>query len=495
MPSVSFSVPAVGATAPRPPRPRCLPRLRLPPAYGGSLRRPWKAAPSPAPRCAPEASRRVRDRDGSFALDLPAGDHRLTVSGPGIVEQRMTTIRAPEDAVKLDAIPMGGTWKLDFYREIARNGSGGGDLEPLMPWNAEPTFFIDTRPEPTTLTEIPQETIEFVKEAIRVTVPLLSGGRYRGERIEATPEPPADMTPGTVVLRWNAAEVADVAENAGAFAYRVGGSENVVVFRHLDQTWAVHHEIGHVMGSLPSAGRSAAVPYVVLGRAGAAALHRVGHLPRPGALLAAGGERGRGCGSGRIRDRRDRRGRDTCRRAGGVLLPRKGQAALTGLHARLSARAGSGRGGPPPDSRERTGATRRSPARSGFANTSGLSLRSCGVPPGKRAFRARRKRCRRSSSRRLAARTLLASRSVTIASTFPRARRAAAVRLWSTAPTVRSMSSNDETKASLASAKAATAAGSAARRLSAASSLAESSSKPMPSRSSTRSCDCVRIAT
>ena len=185
--------------------------------------------------------------DGSFALDLPAGDHRLTVSGLGIVE-RMTTIRAPEDAVELDAIPVAGAWELDFYRELARNGSGGGDLEPLIPWNAEPTFFIDTRPEPTTGAEIPQETIEFVKEAIRVTVPLLSGGRYRGERIEATPEPPADMAPGTVVLRWNAAEVAEIADNAHAFAYRVGGSENVVVFRHIPETWAVHHEIGHVMG-------------------------------------------------------------------------------------------------------------------------------------------------------------------------------------------------------------------------------------------------------
>ena len=41
------------------------------------------------------------------------------------------------------------------------------------------------------------------------------------------------MTPGTVVLRWNAAEVAALTETANAFAYRVGGPANVVVFRHL----------------------------------------------------------------------------------------------------------------------------------------------------------------------------------------------------------------------------------------------------------------------
>ena len=185
--------------------------------------------------------------DGSFGLDLPAGQHRLTVSGPGIVE-RTTTIRAPQDALALDVIPEDGPWTVDFYREIARNGAGGGELEPLTPWDGEPTFFIDTRPEPTTGAEIPGETIEFVKDAIRVTVPLLSGGRYAGERIEATRQPPADMTPGTVILRWNAEEVSEFAETADAFAYRVGGDANVVVFRHIPETWAVHHEIGHVMG-------------------------------------------------------------------------------------------------------------------------------------------------------------------------------------------------------------------------------------------------------
>ncbi len=187
--------------------------------------------------------------DGSFALDLPPGDHRLTVSGFGIVE-RTTTIRAPGDGLEIDAIPNveGGPWKLEFYREIARNGSGGGTLEPLTHWDTEPTFFIDTRPEGTTETEIPEATVAFVTEAIRVTVPLLSGGRYTAERIVPTREPPEDMTPGTVILRWNAAEVAEFADNAHAFAKQVGGSENVVVFRHLEETWAVHHEIGHVMG-------------------------------------------------------------------------------------------------------------------------------------------------------------------------------------------------------------------------------------------------------
>ena len=184
---------------------------------------------------------------GSFALDLPSGEHRLTISGPGLVE-RTTGIRAPSADLALDVIREGGLWTLDFYRELARNGAGGGDLEPLTRWDQEPVFFIDTRPEPSTGAEITPETVAFVREAIRITVPLLTGGRFTGEEVHETTAPPEDMTAGTVILRWNTAEVTEFAPSANAFAYRVGGPANVVVFRHLEETWAVHHEIGHVLG-------------------------------------------------------------------------------------------------------------------------------------------------------------------------------------------------------------------------------------------------------
>lgn len=185
--------------------------------------------------------------DGSFGLELPDGIHEVTVTAPGFVE-RTTRLRSPATGVALDLIPEDSPWTLEFYRELARNGAGGGDLEPLIRWDSEPTFYIDTRPEPTTGAEIPAEAVAFVREAIAVSVSLLSDGRFTGERVHATDTPPPDLTPGTVVLRWNAAEVAERAQNANAFAFRVGGPSNVVVFRHLDETWAVHHEIGHVMG-------------------------------------------------------------------------------------------------------------------------------------------------------------------------------------------------------------------------------------------------------
>ena len=186
---------------------------------------------------------------GVFGLTLPPGDHRMTISAPGFVS-RTTTIRAPNDAAALDVIPApeGGLWNRAFYRELVRNGAGGGTLRPLTRWNTEPEFFIDTRPEPTTGDAIPDETVAFVREAIGVTVKLLTGGRLTGERVTATDSPPADLTPGTVVLRWNTAEVRKEAEGADAFACRVGGPANFVVFRHFDSTYAVHHEIGHVLG-------------------------------------------------------------------------------------------------------------------------------------------------------------------------------------------------------------------------------------------------------
>lgn len=184
---------------------------------------------------------------GAFGLDLPDGVHQVAISAPGFVE-RSTRLRAPATGVTLDLIPDAGPWTLDFYRELVRNGAGGGELEPLTRWDFEPTFYIDTRPEPTTGDEIPEETVAFVREAIRVTVPLLTDGRFTGEQVHATDDPPPDLTHGAVVLRWNAAEVADRAGNANAFAFHVGGPANVIVFRHLEETWAVHHEIGHVLG-------------------------------------------------------------------------------------------------------------------------------------------------------------------------------------------------------------------------------------------------------
>lgn len=184
---------------------------------------------------------------GVFGLTLPPGDHRVTISAPGFVN-RTTTIRVPNDAAALDVIPDSRPWNLAFYRELVRNGAGGGTLKPLTRWDTEPEFFIDTRPEPTTGDAIPDETVAFVREAIGVTVKLLTGGRFTGERVTATDSPPADLTPGTVVLRWNTAEVVDEAQGAAAFAYHVGGPANFVVFRHLEETYAVHHEIGHVLG-------------------------------------------------------------------------------------------------------------------------------------------------------------------------------------------------------------------------------------------------------
>ncbi len=185
--------------------------------------------------------------DGSFALNLPEGEHRLVISGPGLVE-RVTGIRAPSTGLALDVIREDGPWTLEFYREVARNGAGGGDLEPLRRWNEEPVFFIDTRPEAATGDAIPEAIVAFVRDAIGETVRLLTGNRLQGDQVFATGNPPPDMTPGTVILRWSADEVSEFAPGADAFAYRVGGPANVVVFRHLEETWAVHHEIGHVLG-------------------------------------------------------------------------------------------------------------------------------------------------------------------------------------------------------------------------------------------------------
>ena len=236
-----------GSGAPAPPVSPAPPSASA--TYRGVLTATVTGAPVPGATLTAGGVSARSGAGGVFGLTLPPGDHRVTISAPGFVS-RTTTIRAPNDAAALDVIPApeGGLWNLAFYRELVRDGAGGGALRPLTRWDAEPEFFIDTRPEPTTGDAIPEETVAFVREAIGVTVKLLTDGQFTGERVTATDSPPADGTPGTVVLRWNTAEVAKEAQGAAAFAHRVGGPSNFVVFRHFEETYAVHHEIGHVLG-------------------------------------------------------------------------------------------------------------------------------------------------------------------------------------------------------------------------------------------------------
>lgn len=205
-------------------------------------------APIAGARVTSGGSNATTASDGSFSLSLPMGSvAEVRVSAAEHVTRR--SFLSPEGpAPILDIIEPSPLWSLTFYRELARNGAGGGNLLALNPWTVEPAFYIDRRPEQGTGREIPDTAVATVVEAIETVLPLLTGGRLGGGRIETGDRPPADETEGTVVIRWNPIEVAQVSGPAAAFTRGVGGNASVVVLRTVSETESIYHELGHVLG-------------------------------------------------------------------------------------------------------------------------------------------------------------------------------------------------------------------------------------------------------
>lgn len=188
------------------------------------------------------------DGAGGFQLNVSgAGDVRVEVSGAGLVT-RNTFFRPGGPEPVFDLIEASGLWNLGFYRELCRDGSGGGTLKPLSPVTREPRFYVDRRPESGLNRPIPDTAVSTVLEAIATVLPLLTRGKRTGSQVEVGANPPPDRTPGTVVIRWNPVEVSQVGGAASGIAYNVGGDWNVVVLRNIESTESIFHELGHVLG-------------------------------------------------------------------------------------------------------------------------------------------------------------------------------------------------------------------------------------------------------
>lgn len=171
----------------------------------------------------------------------------MTVTASRHVTRR-SSISATSPHPTLDVIETDSLWDLDFYRELVRNGAGGGKLQLLNPWTVEPSFYIDRSPESGSGREIPEASVQTVVTAIGSVLPLLTKGILVGDRIEVGTSPPADKTPGTVVLRWDPVEVSQSAGAASGITFGVGGNASVVVLRSIEETGVIYHELGHVLG-------------------------------------------------------------------------------------------------------------------------------------------------------------------------------------------------------------------------------------------------------
>lgn len=205
-------------------------------------------APVAGARVSAGGTSATTDGAGAFQIAVPGtGDVRVEVGASGHVT-RTTFFRPGGAPPVLDLIEPSSLWLLDFYRELCRDGAGGGSLKALNPIPRELKFYIDQRPEPPLNRPIPDSAVDTVREAIRTVLPLLTRGRFVGSEVEVGTSPPPDRTPGTVVIRWNPIEVSQLGGAASGLAYTVGGDWNVVVLRNIESTESVFHELGHVLG-------------------------------------------------------------------------------------------------------------------------------------------------------------------------------------------------------------------------------------------------------
>ena len=187
------------------------------------------------------------DASGSFQLPASASVIPVTVTASGHVTRR-SFLGSSALGPTLDVIETDSLWHLDFYRELARDGAGGGNLKPLNPWTVEPRFYLDLRPETGSGRAIPEDSVSTVVSAIGEVLPLLTSGRLSGSEVASGSEPPADLTPGTVVVRWDPVEIARTAGAASGITRGVGGNASVVVLRSIEETGVIYHELGHVLG-------------------------------------------------------------------------------------------------------------------------------------------------------------------------------------------------------------------------------------------------------
>ena len=187
------------------------------------------------------------DSSGSFQLPASGAVIPVTVTAGGHVTRR-SFLGSSVTGPTMDVIEIGSLWNLDFYRELARDGAGGGNLKPLNPWTVEPRFYVDLRPETGSGRAIPEGSVSTVVSAIAEVLPLLTSARLSGSEVESGNEPPADLTPGTVVIRWDPVEIARTAGAASGITRGVGGNASVIVLRSIEETGVIYHEIGHVLG-------------------------------------------------------------------------------------------------------------------------------------------------------------------------------------------------------------------------------------------------------
>lgn len=193
------------------------------------------------------------DGAGAFSVPLqPAAAMALALSGAAIVSRTVRVAAMNTRSVAVDAIALDGTFSLDFYRQLVRDGlESPGRLQPLRRWTINPSVYL--RVVDDTGAAIDARTLDATERAIRESVPAWTNNTLNLSAFERGADTRAGQA-GWVTVSWYAAADggkcgnADIAQSGGAISLfprvpncRCAGGPEI-------RPRLVRHEMGHAMG-------------------------------------------------------------------------------------------------------------------------------------------------------------------------------------------------------------------------------------------------------
>jgi hypothetical protein len=197
------------------------------------------------------SSSTTTDGSGRYSFTVPAGSPSMpySISGGTLLSHAGSLSATASRSVGLDAIVQDASFDLSFYRDLVRDQSSGGALQPLRRWTTNPNLYLRTV-DSTTGRAVEPEVLALVTDWAQRAVTLWSGGQLRVGMLQSgTDDPP--LTNGWIKVDFVREETAmycgfaNVGSNPGHVTLNNDrcncGSTKV-------PPGTVLHEFGHAMG-------------------------------------------------------------------------------------------------------------------------------------------------------------------------------------------------------------------------------------------------------
>jgi hypothetical protein len=197
--------------------------------------------------------------DGRWDIEHSGASSRtVIITAPGYIE-RQTSVRgesAGRADVRLDLIAERAPFRLDFYRELARDARDRPEaLRSIRRWTQPPNFHVAVT-NPRTGDRLTPSEIDTIEQTIRRAVPQMTGGMFQAGIIETGDGPMKGQTgyisisfvdePGADFCGW-----AYVGANPGEIVMNYDRCPSACG-RFAPETLA--HEIGHALGFYHTSG-------------------------------------------------------------------------------------------------------------------------------------------------------------------------------------------------------------------------------------------------